>query len=217
MTLDHSHDVRTLRALLDDVRAAAAELADPVRGVISRDDGTRTLHTAASLLDQLAAEAEHGTTRRGAGRGSSGAPVAIDVVDLHTRIRAESAAWFQWFATNPARIPADLRQRVRTIACGAGQLTDLDDLVPVHRALGDWCRSIRAVLDPPRRMHLTEPCPACEVATVHQVDGTGEQVRHPALWVDAVTGCTCVACGAQWEPDRLPHLAEVLGCRPLTA
>lgn len=208
-----------MRALHADIRDAARTLTEPGVRIIERDNGLRTEHEAASLLDQLAAEVEHGRTRRGAGRGGSGAPVSVEVVDLLRRIRAESAVhWQHLTATNPARIPRNLTERVRGLAAGACRRTDLDELVPAHRALSDWVTSIRAILDPPRRLHLVAACPACDVRVVHRTDPTtGERVRQPALWVDTEAGCTCLACGEQWPPERLEHLAQVIGCEALPA
>ena len=208
-----------MRALHADIRDAARTLTAAGVRVIERDNGLRTEHAAESLLDQLAAEVEHGRTRSGAGRGASGAPVSVEVVDLLRRIRAESAALWQLYGTgHPNRIPRDLAGRVRQVAAGASLRANLDDLVLVHRHFSDWITAIRAILDPPRRLHLVAKCPACDVRTVHRTDPTtGERVRQPALWVDTEAGCTCLSCGEQWPPERLEHLAQVLGCEALPA
>ncbi|MER7076618.1 hypothetical protein SAMN02982929_05321 [Saccharopolyspora kobensis] len=216
MTAHRVADARTTRALHDDIRDAAAELADPARRLLLRDDGSTTAHRAAPLLDQLAAARQHGATRSGTRRGPATAPVALEVVDLLARIEVESSAWCRYLTEQVP--PADLRQRVHTIARAAGALTELDDLVPIHRFLSDWVRSILAVLDPPRRLHLAAACPVCEVRTVYRTDPTtGEAVLQPALWVDGTTGCTCLSCGHQWPTTHLEHLAAVLGCEPLDA
>jgi hypothetical protein len=35
-------------------------------------------------------------------------------------------------------------------------------------------------------------------------------VQTPALTVDTVTGCTCLACGHRWTPGQLELLNRVL-------
>lgn len=212
-------DVRTMRALHADIRDAARTLTEPGVRVIERDNGLRTEHTAASLLDQLAAATKHGSTRNGAGRGSASAPVAVEVVDLLRRIRAEAAALWQTYGEgDPTQIPRELTQRVRELTAGACLRVNLDDLTHVHRHVSDWITAIRGILDPPRRLHLVAACPACDVRIVHRTDPTtGERVRQPALCVDTDTGCTCLSCGEQWPTDHLEHLAQVIGCTPLSA
>lgn len=207
---------RDLRELHDQIRAHALELAEPARRPLLRDDGTTTIHPADCLLDLLAAEAAPSSNHGNTGRGRSGAPVALDVVDLQRRISAETAAWC-WNLTGQAP-PDELADRVRVIARVAGGLVDLDQARQVARFVADWVASIRAVLDPPRKMSLAEPCPACGTRTHYRRDDTtGEVVRLHPLEVDGVRGCTCLACGAHWPVEQLEHLALVIGCEPVGA
>lgn len=75
-----------------------------------------------------------------------------------------------------------------------------------------WVTRARAVVDPPRPVGLVAACPRCRRRVVH-VEDAGERVRRPALQVDRTTGearCIAPGCGAQWGPQFLVHLAQVI-------
>ena len=210
-----TENTRTLRDLHDQIRTAALDLAEPARRPLLRDDGTTTIHPADALLTQLAAEITPGGDHNGTGRGATGVPVALDVLDLQRRITAESAAWC-WNLTGQAP-PEALAERVRTIARAAGQLIEVEQVARIARFLADWVTSIRTVLEPPRKMALAEPCPACGARVHYHRDDAGEVVRRHPLEVDGHRGCTCLTCGTHWPVDQLEHLALVIGCTPVGA
>lgn len=66
------------------------------------------------------------------------------------------------------------------------------------------------------RLQAEVPCPRCEMSFAYRRDGAGDPVRVRALRVSE-TGCTCLACGAFFEPERFEWLARLIGCDPVIA
>jgi hypothetical protein len=109
-----------------------------------------------------------------------------------------------------------LEDSFRAIPGHAAGWTDVAELAALARSLTTVANLIRAVLDPPRRYHVAAACPACGVRMVLRPDAYGDHVLTPTLVVDGTEGCTCLACGQTWPPERLEHLALVLGCPPVS-
>jgi hypothetical protein len=196
-------EMRVIRELRDDARAAVAVIIEPPT-YVQYDDDHRILavHKGASLLDQLDAAKRSGLKRVGGHSAlSSLSPLCVAAWDLYEEIDHE------WRAPGMT-----LEHSFRTLPIDQSNAETLRLLIKGLRSVD--C-SIRTLLDPPRRLHLAASCPACRVRTTFLPDETGELVQSAALIVDGTDGCTCLACGEVWPPDRLELLAAVLGCQPL--
>ncbi|SFE55004.1 hypothetical protein SAMN04487819_11682 [Actinopolyspora alba] len=201
-----------LRESVDRLRAHAADLLDARSRPVMRDDGTVTAHPEPSLLDQLRDAIAPGTDRRpGTGAGSR-TPISIEAHDRLAEIDATSTRIQQALASPPHR---DVAERLRGIVATVTATTDRESIDTVTAHLNHWVREIRVLFDPPRRLHVAAPCPACQTRMVATTGDDGETVQTPALWVDGQTGCRCHACGHHWPTSHLEHLAAVLGCVPL--
>jgi hypothetical protein len=207
-------DLRSLHKAMDEVRVALSDLTAPsVRGQW-RDDGTVSRHRAPSLLDQLRSQVGNSSGRGGAPGKTAPIPINADALDLLNTIT--------WGTDDLVRLAdvspdvASVEGRLKAVAAAAGGWTDLEAVHGVRLALSGWVRAIRTLLDPPKRLYLAAPCPRCEQSMVWRRDESiGEDVQQPALQVDGIEGCTCLACGAHWPPQLFEHLASVLGCPPI--
>lgn len=198
-----THDLTHQR---NDLRHALAELLDPQRHMVLRENGTTTIHTAPSLLLQLErATANGGEIRRSGGRRGTPLPIAVDATDALIKITREAGRLHRQVLTRQYGDPAPI---IRAAADIASRWDDAPSLQWITDQLQAWAAAIRAVLDPPRRLHLAAPCPACRARMVLRTDDTGEQVQTPALTVDSDRGADCLACNAHWPPGHFDHLAR---------
>lgn len=218
-------DPRLLRQAIDDTRAHLAELINPqvrsyIRDKIDPGSGAvigiagTTRHPVPSLLQQLR-RAVASTQSSGGGPGKAAPiPISADAYDLLTDITARVALLVElWQAP---RDHSTVEDRLRAVVNIAGMSTDLEAVYGLRLALAKWVARIRDLFDPPKRLYLAAPCPRCEVSMVwRRDDRLGEDVQQPALQVDGTTGCTCLSCGAHWDPTLFEHLASVLGCPPI--
>lgn len=195
---------RTTRQALADLTAALHDLVDPVQRKVLRDGGHTTTHTAPSLLNQLRTAGGTSGETGGGGRGSTN-PIPVDpgaldllgeitagAVDVHDRALEH---------TQPT-----IEDHLRTAAALAARWTNPEDIDWLSWWLKHWSHAITNQLDPKRRWHLAEACPACH-ASMAKRDDNGETVLVPALLVDNATGADCQACGAHWAPEQLEQLA----------
>lgn len=196
-------EMQVLRALRDDARDAVnLIIGQPT--YVQYDDDNRILgvHKGLSLLDQLTSAKRSGIERVG-GHSSlrTLSPLCVAACDLYREIDTEWRMPGKTLAESFRALPIDS--------------ADTDILRKLIAALHSVSASIKALLDPPRRMYLAVACPVCGVRTVFRPDDSGEMVQRPALNVDGVLGCVCLACSSTWPPERLEFLANVLGCQPL--
>ena len=196
-------ELRVLRELKDDARAAVAAIVEQPT-YVQYDDDHRILgvHKGPSLLSQLDTAKRAGIERVGGHSPlRSLSPLCVAAWDLYQEIDAE------W------RTPGmTLEQSFRTLPIDHAGIATLRILINGLRYVDT---AIRTLLYPPRRMHLAVACPTCGMRTVFVPDETGEMVQRAALIVDGTDGCTCLACYTVWPPERLEFLADVLGCQPL--
>jgi hypothetical protein len=207
-------DVRSLHKALDEMRVALADLVDPVQRGFLEGDLKVKQRVAPSLLNQLRSQVGNSSGRGGAPGKTAPIPINADALDLLNTI-----AWGTDDLVRLADVApevASVEGRLKAVAAAAGGWTDLEAVHGVRLALSGWVRAIRTLLDPPKRLYLAAPCPRCERSMVWRRDESiGEDVQQPALQVDGIEGCTCLACGAHWPPTLFEHLASVLGCPPI--
>lgn len=194
---------RTVQQALADLTSALHDLVDPVQRKVLRDGGIATTHTAPSLLNQLRNASGTGGERGHSAGGGNRLPIdpaavdllaeiSIGAVDVHDRALEHSQP--------------TVEDHLRAAAALAARWTNPEDIDWLAWWLKHWSHAITNQLDPRRRWHLAEACPACHVhmATRHE---DGEAVLVPALLVDNTTGADCQACGAHWAPEQLEQLA----------
>lgn len=187
---------RELRILHKQLSTLVEELTHKVSRKVIRADGAVSTHNAASWLSQLE-DAIANSTGRGGGRGS-GRPIPIspDAADIKAAMdRSIQDAFVQ------AMLYEHNTTAARITALGQLGATWADDawLTWLAGRLTIWVEQIRALLDPQQRLHIAAACPACGTRMVwRQQPGNDELVQTPALQVDAVNGCNCLACGHVW-------------------
>lgn len=193
---------REVRALVLELRQAVADLVDPIGRKVLRDDGTATAHVAPSLLDQLQDAVGNSGGRGGVARRDVPMPISAAARDLLTAVTF-GAADMHYKAIR--RDCPDLADQVRATAAIAGRWTDWQAIIRVVEQLHAWAHEIRELLDPPRRMHVAAPCPACSERMVWR-EAAGDVVQVPALQLLDDLECVCLACGHRWPPSKLGHL-----------
>lgn len=215
-------DTRLLLRAREDIRYALADLCDPLKRSIWREDGTLTRHHAVSLLKQLRQEVANSSSRGGRRKSSTSSPLGVDALDLWTAI--ETGAVFLAAQTGAHLDHTGTEHAIRQSAATVCTSTDLEALWGVRNALEGWVRSIRHLLHPAKRIPLWgHPCPveACGESTVWRRDESdGEVKRTAALEIGmdenqsgtlVASEARCLACNEVWPRERLLELAEAMG------
>ncbi len=193
-------EMRQLRDVHKAIRNSVRELAYEVAVDRILDDGTCVTHMCPSLVDQLIECVTNKRDDRDGGSGRRRAmPMCVEAFDLLNAVMKEFGSV----------------EAIRAMPGTVAAWTDLVALRDVHYRLTYTADMIRAVIDPPKRYHIASACPACSSRMAIRLDAAGDYVQVPALAVNGVDGCTCLACGSVWPPNRLEHLALVLGLEPL--
>lgn len=216
-------DARLLRKAADETRQALADLCDPLKRSVWREDGTLTRHHAVSLLKQLREEVAGSGGRVGGPRRSAPVPVAVEALDLWNTITSEAVK------TLARQTGAHLEQEgpehaIRQSVAAVTASTDLLAVWGVRNTLEGWTKAIRTLLYPSKRIPLWgKSCPVegCGERTVWRRDESdGEVKRTAALEIGmdedgsgslAAKECRCLACAEVWPRDRLLELAESMG------
>jgi len=188
------------------LREAIKDLVDEVVITTHLDDGSSVINRGPSLLVQLTTCITNNQGGSGQGKNSSNRLlISLAAFDLNRKIEKE------W------RKPGETLERsLRGLPEEMATCTDLDKMRVTIKDMLSIARAIRMMLDPPRKYHVAAACPVCTVRMVRQWDQVNsEYVQVPALTLDGINGCICLACGATWAPDHLEHLALVLGCDPI--
>lgn len=190
-----------IHAALRDLGAAIDALLDPVTRITG--DGKQI---APSLYNQLR-DATQGTQSQGGtgGGGKSRPPMWTEAFDLLNQIDTAVGAWNPGHCCQPATVC-----RLRCITTRRWRPQDTDRVKKMTGILDAWANEIDALFDPRHQMHVKAACPQCGEKTTKRPDAAGELVRVPALQIDAILGCTCIVCGAFWDPKYFKHLARVL-------
>lgn len=209
-----TEDQRTLRSFLAKLRSDRALLVQGVYCDIERDDGSTTRQYVPGLLRQLVSAIGNSNEQRRWARTKGGMPIVISVqaFDIMASIERETRQW----ATD---VGVSVRiDRTVTELC-RGSIDALPRMRHVSDHLDRWVSLINELFDPPRRLHLAAPCPACGRATspVYHLEDN-ERVMVPALQIFKVGDghiCQCVHCGACWPDSHFLLLAHVLGCESI--
>lgn len=144
-------------------------------------------------------------------------PVWVDAVDILNAIDVALDAWRlpELPQPQPEYVPG-APHRLRELAKRPWRPQDTKRVENLTSALAGWATEIDQKLNPPRRLHIAAPCPACGATAVKRRDSAGEDVNVPALQLDD-DGCTCQECRTHWPPERYRLLARVLECQPAKA
>lgn len=185
------------------MRRALARLIEHEQRAQDRAQALRaTQGRLPSLLEQLQDAVQSTQGGGGASAGPHRAPIGLAAAELLAGIRR----------TVQGRPDQPLSGRVRSWAAMAGhwRTRDPQRLLWAAEDAEGWVAQGRAIVDPPRPLHLAAACPECGIRTVY-VHDSGEDVRRLALQIDRSTGVAyCQACAAAWAPEHLPLLAAVL-------
>lgn len=196
------HSERTLPAALDSLYAAVARLVDQ-RKELHGD----VMRVAPSLYDTLVSEipsAKNSGEKYRANCAGSRPLVWCDAVDLRRTIDTTVR---QWSATLSKLDTAD---RLRAVAAHRYRPQDVNLVAERAGLVGSWAAQINGLLEPERVKTIAAACPACGTRTVYR-EYAGETVRQAALQIVGSTGCTCMACGANWAPEKYLFLIKLLG------
>lgn len=174
-------------------------LIDPQRQMF---DGE--MRSAPSLYLQLR-DSVPGAQGSGHGTARSLPPCWLDAIDLLSEIDTALEIWQPQADGVPVTVG-----RLRVLEAKGWRPQDTRQVEQIAANLEAWALEIVALLDPPAKKTLPNPCPACNTATVYRRDSGGELVRQPALQFGP-QGCYCVKCRAVWAPNRFLFLAKVLG------
>lgn len=141
----------------------------------------------------------------GGGGSKSQPPCWLDAVGLLDEIDTAVTIWQPAYTGVPPTVG-----RLHWLEQRKWRPQDCRQIEQITRAVAEWAADIDALLDPPQRWTLPDPCPACSATTAYRRDSGGERVRGPALQIDPVS-CRCNACGAVWGSDRFEWLGKLLG------
>lgn len=141
----------------------------------------------------------------GGGGSKSQIPFWTDAFDILNEIDTTVECWQPAFTGVPPTVG-----RLKWIEQRKWRPMDTRQIEQITGAVAEWAAEIDALLDPPNRWTLPDPCPACSHKTAYRRDSGGERVRGPALQIDP-NGCRCAACGAFWEPTKFEWLGKLLG------
>lgn len=92
--------------------------------------------------------------------------------------------------------------RLHQLAARGWRPQDCDLINGYYARLERWSFTAEELLGEHPSVALELACPRCEARFAYRrSNGWGDQVRVWALKLSA-DGCTCLACGAFWEPER---------------
>lgn len=203
-------DPRTLRRLHAELRNVARELTQTIERPFIRDDQTTEHAEVPALLEQLRDEIQPDNgARRGAGGGGSPAPMSVEAADMLAQIETDAIQ----LHLSALATEHSVESRIQAIAAIAGRWTDQHQVEVALSYLKKWQAEIMGFLDPPQRLTINAPCPACGVKMVRRWDESArEHVQVSALSYDPARGAVClnVACGHVWPHAELEHLKRVI-------
>lgn len=206
---------RILNRLRDKLRDDCATLTIGVAVEVNRDDGSKVRQLTPSLIHQLGSSvANSGEIGLTTIKRSRGLPIVISVqaFDILADINKETKCW-NAHRSLQTRIQLTVAELCTKDAASVARMR----YVAGH--LDTWVRLIRELFNPPKRLHLAAPCPACGESTVNIYNACDtECVRAPALQITHTPRgheCECYACGACWPETHFMLLAQIIGCDPI--
>lgn len=158
---------------------------------------------APGLLAQLRNDLPGRLSDRGKAPGRSMPPLWIDSLQLLAEVDRSARGWWPK--------PGTTEDRLRALSDCPWRPQDTDFVLIVCRRVEGWSATAKVLLNPVSRKAVSAACPACGRRWVYGRDSAGEQVRMPALSIQAALGCVCQGCEAQWSPDRYMFLIRLLG------
>lgn len=141
----------------------------------------------------------------GGGGSKSQPPCWLDAIELLDEIDTAVAIEQPAFTGVPPTVG-----RLKWIQARSWRPQDCRRIGQITAAIAEWAADIDALLDPPQRWTLPDPCPACSATTAYHRDSGGERVRGPALQIDTHS-CRCNACHAEWGREKFEWLGKLLG------
>jgi len=177
-------------------------LPRPVK--VTTDDG-HTWATEDALLVQLEEAVASGL---GSASGGSAAPWARNLLNtdaLHQAgmMTSQIMDWCRMVGANVTRNAATDLRAWYTEFVNNTMGESLDDFY--IKKLREWANQIRGMLNPPKTLELTAPCPECRVA--FYINEEGDPVPNPIsvnYWANSASvwegaKATCRACGYEWK------------------
>ena len=185
-----------------DLTEAVEALVKPTRTKVIQ--GTEvTVITHDPLLQQLEAAVTSAIGNGGGGGQATGEVLNSAALFKAATIRAQIGAWCRVAGVPVTRkLVTDLtRWHVAAMA------TALDFQVSTLRG---WAREIRDLLDPPKRVPLADPCPACTATKLVGEDGSSSPavvVEYDQFVLHASLRAVCRVCLVEWVgPDAVDEL-----------
>lgn len=161
----------------------------------------------AQLRSALRPGMEHGSG--GAGGGGSRAAVAINALDLVTRIESD-IIYHYWLVKTATRRPGGYTFEDRLQYWAAAVEHNELKAKECEKILTGWVSEIQLLLSPRRRIELQGACPGCNQSH-YLAEEDGEQIRKPTLTATASehgASAACGNCGKEWKGFELHELAE---------
>lgn len=201
---------------MTDLNDAVDDLTLPRNVKVQTDDG-HTWATEDALLVQLR-EAVSSSINSGSGAG--GSPSTRNVLDSDALYRAGiiNAAIGDWCRMINVKVTRDAATDLRAWhAAFIGR--DEPEEFYIHQ-MRAWAGQIRTMVNPPKTVEITAPCPVCGQGSY--VNDMGERITNPlaltyrpdsgSIWADA--RALCRACNEVWEGEwRLRELRHEVDAR----
>lgn len=188
--------------------AALRQLGDAIHrltGPQSRFMAGKLLYADSRYMQLRDSVAGEQVNTGGGGGSKSQPPCWLDAVGLLDEIDTAVAILQPAFDGVPPTIG-----RLRWIETRSWRPQDTHQIDKITKAVAEWAAEIDALLDPPQRWTLPDPCPACGLDTAYRRDSGGDRVRGPALQIDTFS-CRCNNCHASWPREKFEWLGKLLG------
>ena len=191
---------RCLPDAIDRLYRAVGALLDEPKELVGGQ-----LRVAPSLWAQLADAASYTNADcRSAAQFGSRLPINVGALDLRNVVDSTVSGWTDAEGSTDSRL--------RTVAAFGWAPPQVGLVDKIATTVDAWVARAEQVLGLADRIKtISAPCPSCAATQVYRRDSGGDNVRQPALQIVAGTGCTCLACGAHWQPDRYLFLCRLLG------
>lgn len=196
---------------MTDLIEAVHALTKGTRTKVVRDDGSTTVVRHDALLVQLETAVTSAITGNG---GGAGAPTAVLVnsaaLQRASIIRSQITEWCQLAKVRVTR--DSTRDLTAWMIAYTGRDLEADWYT---RTLHGWARTIRELLDPPKRIPLVDPCVAC--GATKYVNESGEEIPSPLVVeydhvaLHSSLRAVCRVCEVSWDgPEAVAELVTEL-------